>query len=111
MTEASLALAMMALGASILFIVALVVMALLTHHGRRRAAIIACALPLGLVSLRRFSGVMEIAVVRPVLRPGKAGSAIRLHVSTASFGGVSHASSLGVAKGRNLGRRKLPEIT
>ena len=51
MTEASLALAMMALGASLLFIVALVVMALLTHHGRQRAAIIACALPLGLLPL------------------------------------------------------------
>jgi hypothetical protein len=31
--------------------VALVVMALLTHHGRQRAAIIACALPLALVPL------------------------------------------------------------
>jgi len=51
MTEASLVLAVMALGASILFIVALVVMALLNHHGRGRAAIIECALPLGLVPL------------------------------------------------------------
>jgi hypothetical protein len=41
----------MGLGASILFMVALVVMALLTHHGRLRAAIIACALPLGLVPM------------------------------------------------------------
>lgn len=51
MTEASLVLAVMALGAGVLFIVALVVMAFLTHRGRQRAAIIACALPLGLVPL------------------------------------------------------------